>query len=287
MSGIVEGLVWIDPAGTEYDLMRWLRRGRSGFLSLSFDHVEEDVPGEAGTRLVEVTTGPGELSLPMLIELPTLADLWRERRLLNHLFDPTRGDGRLRSTAPDGAVRDLYCRHRGRLFEEENPSNFNPDPAWQRFTLTLRAHEPYWRDAAERVATYATTGTIAEWFPFPPLRLVSSTVFATPTIDNPGAVEAWPLWLITGPGADPVLRNVTTGEVLRIAGTLGAGERVTIDTRPGAKVVEKSDGTNLYPQDGSTLWALSPGLNAVEIQMVNATGESRVQLNFASRYREP
>ncbi len=287
MSAIVEALEWIDPAGVAYDLMRWLRRGRTGFHGLAFDFVEEDVPGQAGTRLVEVTTGPGEVTLRLLLELPTIAALWRERRVLSHLFDPTRGDGRLRSTAPDGAVRELHCRHRGRLDFEEDPANFNREPAWQWCTPTLRAHDPFWYDAAERVATYAAAGTLADWFPLPPLRLVTSSVFATPTIDNPGAVATWPRWIITGPGVDPALTNATTGETLRLGGTLGAGETIAIDTRPGAKTVEGSDGTNRYPQDGSTLWALVPGVNSVEIQMTNATADSRVQLNFTPAYREP
>jgi hypothetical protein len=104
-----------------------------------------------------------------------------------------------------------------------------------------------------------------------------------------GDVETWPEWIITGPGENIVLRNMSTDEVTSLEVSLDVGETITIDTKPFHKTVTKNDGTNLFYTltDESSLWALQEGSNSIQIEMANATTDSNIQLTYRNRYWGP
>ena len=152
--------------------------------------------------------------------------------------------------------------------------------------MVVRATDPYWYDTADIVNTYVSGGTPPAFFPFFPLRLSSSSVFASPVVVNDGDVEAWPVWTIVGPGSAIVLRNLTVGSVLSLPVTLGVDEAVTIDTRPGVKTVRNSSGLSLF---GSLTWdsalaALVKGPNTLALEMSGATPASSIMLSYRRRF---
>jgi phage-related protein len=258
--------------------------GDVGLEMPAFTLVEEEVPGQAGARLREVKTLARDVTVPFLLEQPDEAALRGLLRLLARRMNPTRGDGRLRHTAADGSVRDLICRYAEGLGGSRIVGDAGQ--TWRRAALVFRALDPYWHDAADRVETF-TRGTVATFFPFFPLRLTSSEVFASATVDNTGDVESWPVWQVTGPGGPRiVLRNLTTRHLLTVETTLAAGNVLTIDTRPGFKTVRLGDGSNLFPllTAASSLWPLAGGLNSVQVEMAGATADSSVVLSYKHRY---
>jgi hypothetical protein len=278
-----EYIAWIEPNGVEHDLSGSanidVMIGPSGRFMPTFELVDQEVPFLPGSRLRNIKTKPREVDLPIEISGLSTSDLRTQLRKIMDWFNPLKGDGTLKVIAEDGSQRLLTCRYASGLEIQETGLS------WLKAVLVLKAFDPFWYDANVIVQTF-TTGQPATFFPFFPLRLTNSTVFADTTIINSGDVEAWPTWIITGPGSNIYLRNLTTGELTNINVTLGVGETINIDTRQGKKTVVKGDGTNLYPNlsSGSSLWALQQGTNQIRLEMSGASTQSSIQLSYQNRY---
>ncbi len=281
-----ETIEFIDPYNAPYSFTDnprvGLLPGVQGRHMPPITHTEDEVPLQPGGRLRQVNIKTRELDLPILITGLSEMDVRTEIRTLEHLMNPLRGDGKLRVTAPDGSQRELTCRYLSGLQLNEEKLYLLKQTA----PLVFRAPDPYWYDTQTNVFTYVTGGQPATFFPFFPLRLSSSTVFTDASVSNLGDVEAWPEWIITGPGDSITLRNLTTGETITLNTTIGTGEQITIDTKPGKKTIRKNDGTNLFGSQSfdSSLWALQPGSNSIRIEVSNTTTASSVQLSYRNRY---
>jgi phage-related protein len=278
-----EILIWIEPDGTEHNLTGLenieISLSPSGRFMPPFNIVDQQVPFQFGSRLRQINVNPREIDLPIQIICSSTMELRDKLRQMMNIFNPLKGDGKLKSIAEDGSQRIIACRYQSGLeIEESNLPN-------QKAVIVLKAFDPLWYDQNVIVQIF-TVGQPATFFPFPPLRLSNSTVFADTSINNTGDVEARPQWIITGPGDTIYLRNLTTGELININTSLDVGETINIDTRAGKRTIKKSDGTNLYPvlSDDSALWSLQQGINNIRIEMSNATSQSGVQLSYQNRY---
>lgn len=278
-----EIISWIDPNGNEILLSGQpnieIAISPTGRFMPPFSIVDMQLPFQYGSQLRQINVDPREIDLPVEFMCTTTLELRTLLRQMMDTFNPLKGDGQLKSVAEDGSVRIINCRYKSGL--EIDESQFG----WQKAIIVLYAFDPLWYDPNPIIQTY-TTGQQATFFPFFPLRLSSSTVFADASVDNSGDVETWPQWIIQGPGDTIFLRNLTTGELLNINASLGLGEYILIDTRPGRKTVKKGDGTNFYPSlsDDSSLWSLVQGTNNIRIEMSDATPDSSVQLSYQNRY---
>lgn len=285
-----EIITWIDHNGTEHVLTDMpdisISIGPSGRYMPPIEYSEEETPFQYGSTVKNVKVKAREMDLPIEINGQTQMDIRNNLRSLLRIFNPLKGDGIIRSISPDGSTREIICRYNSGL--EINESG----KIWEKFVLVLKAFDPLWYDTSTIVQTFKINESPGLFFPILPLRLSSSTVFADTTIDNTGDVETWPEWIVTGPGENILLRNMTTGEVTALShadAKLGAGESITIDTRPFHKTVTKNDGTNLFYtlSDESSLWALQEGQNSIRLEMSNATEVSSIQLSYKNRYWGP
>ncbi|WP_209121505.1 phage tail domain-containing protein [Alkalihalobacillus sp. BA299] len=284
---MADKIYWIDSNGNEQQLSLHpnfsVLKGMNGRFMPPISFVEDEVPFQHGSRLRNVKVKARDVDIPLLIQADSEVNLRRKVRESLRMFNPLNGDGKLKSIAPDGSQRELTCRY-SMGFEGLEDSD-NKGYTWQTLVLVFRAFDPYWYDTSTNVKTF-NTGETATFFPFFPLRLSSSTVFTDTTIDNQGDVEAWPEWIIKGPGENIYLRNLTTGQLLNLNISLAVGETATIVTKPFEKSIKKNDGTNLYGEQSeeSSLWALREGKNNIRIEMSNATENSSVQLSYKNRY---
>lgn len=283
---MADRIAWISADGTEYSITdnHLIMAGSDGRFMPPIDFVEEDVPFQHGSRLREVLVKPREVDLPIYVDGTSEVDLRSQLRYLLRILNPLKGDGKLRVTGPDGGQRELTCRYKGGMeISEKLDSKIGN---LQAVVLVLRAFDPFWYDSSTNVQTFET-GQPATFFPMFPMRLSDSTVFADITVDNTGDVEAWPEWIITGPGDHIILRNLSTGEILNLNATIGEGETITIDTMK--KTIKKNDGTNIFSlqTSSSSIWALQEGSNNVRIEVSNATDKSSVQLSYKNRYWGP
>lgn len=281
---------WIDADGAEHSLgpdsSVALLVGREDWWMPEFDFAADPVPFQPGARLRQVSAKPREPALPLLLRAESYDALWQLRKDVLGWFDPTRGDGYLRVTDPQGEQRELAARAVSGLgLREKWPDS---SPTHQHAVVTLRAYEPYWQDTEEQEQAFGTPQT-AVWFPIFPLNLASSSVFSNPVVDNNGDVEAWPVWTITGPGSNPVLANQTTGKSISLTLTLAAGEQVIIDTRPGEKSVTNAVGASLFPYLSSTseLWPLARGVNLLAVTVASSTSATSVSLRYKRRWLGP
>lgn len=271
---------WVEPDGAETRLPVYdPKRGRA---MPPIEFAEEVVPERPGARLRSIRHGVKVIDLTTAIKGDAEAAVRADLRAWLRRLDPVRGEGALRVNTVAGDSREIGVRYAGGLELEET------DPLWNVAVLTFRALEPYWRDAADTVTTFAR-GAGSAFLPGPPFALTASGVWAEPSLVNSGDVDAWPVWTITGPATSVALVNTTTGARLDLATTLSGDETVTIDTRPGAKTVRRADGTNLYPDLGvdSSLWPLARGTNALEISLAGADDASAVSLAYRARYLGP
>ncbi|HLH22439.1 MAG TPA: hypothetical protein VK066_07935 [Chloroflexota bacterium] len=286
----LEVVSWVAPDGVETVLsgqpqfeLLW---GRQGAFMPPIAFAEEPVPLQPGARLRQVQVGVREVDLPLLLRGADATALRALYRTLLHTFDPQRGDGKLRVQGPDGGVRELTCRYHSGLEGAEVLDKDAGGTSWRKVVLVLRAWDPYWYATAPTRVDFAVGSAATPFFPFFPLRLSASTVLGDAAVSNPGDVEAWPIWTITGPGSNLVLTNVTTGAALTLVTTLGASDVVTIDTRPGQKTVSGADGSNLFGtlNAASHFWALPRGSSSVRVELSGATGGSLVTLVYYPRY---
>jgi hypothetical protein len=121
----------------------------------------------------------------------------------------------------------------------------------------------------------------------------SSQVLGDTTLVNPGDVDAWPHWRMTGPASVLTATRLDTGEAFSLDpaadtvghGDLADGEYVTVDTDPPR--VRFMDGSNWVAAldwPGAVLWSLPPGETAVTFELGGADAGSAVDLTFYPRY---
>lgn len=203
-----------------------------------------------------------------------------ELRRWARALDPVKGEGTLTVVQGDHAGRQLVCAYEAGLdsFAEEYPS-------LGLTTLAFRAADPYWQDATEQSLVATIDSTAFTWFPFLPLVLGSSDVFAAATITNTGDVDAWPIVKVTGPGTDLNVTNQTTGLTWHFTGSIAAGSILIVDTRPGHKSA-RLDGVNVFGRlsDDSVLWPLVPGPNRISIGFASGTAASKVEFTWRNRW---
>lgn len=291
--------MWIAPDGTQTTLhgpdpylatyfVSWNVAGR---FSPPSRFEEEGVPEQDGMRLRSVLFGAREFTLPVWIKGTSDADLRTKVRALVSTMNPKRGDGRIQITSPIGDQREITCRVSSGLDGAEKIGDSSGATA-QLFPVTFRAHDPFWQDTADVVAgPWMVGSTPGTFFPFFPLRLSSSEIFAQDTIVNLGDDDAWPVWTITGPGENPKVRNLTTGKSLDLGiYFIVSGEVITIDTRPSGlarRTITSNINGNLYRllTASSAMWPLIPGSNLISIEMgIASAGVTAVQMARRNRY---
>lgn len=257
--------------------------GDMGNLMPPIKHAEEQVPLEAGSRFIQANVQPRRVDVPVAIKGTSRTDFLSNLRDLFGVLGNFSEGGYLRWGGSDGITRDLKCLYAGGVegrFRDRQSSY-----VWTKAIISFRAFDPYWYAISETTESY-TTGEVATFFPFFPLSLASSEVFATPTITVLGDVESWPVWTIIGPGSNPLFRNFTTDKLLSLTYSLGAGEQIIIDTRPGQKTIKLGDDTNLfeYLSNTSSLWPLIKGANLLRLELTGADENTRIDLSYYNRY---
>lgn len=125
---------------------------------------------------------------------------------------------------------------------------------------------------------------------------ISDVVFSiSKTIAYTGSFSEYPEITIVGPITDPVLTNVSTGEVLDFTGiTISAGDSYTIDCRFGYKTVKNAAGTNKIADltsdsDLATFHLgadpeVSGGSNAFTLTGTSTDANTQVTVAYYNRY---
>lgn len=272
----VDELIWEDPDGNELVLPH--HRPIEGRFAPPVAVDATAVAGQPGEVRRSARHLPREIVIPVHVQDDDSAEVRQTLREWVRKLDTVDGTGTLKSVH-EGLTRQIDATYVGGLEIVENHNLV------QLASVNLRCHSPYWTDTSD-VASDFTFSASSTFFLAEPLTVSGGQIVATPTINNGGDVDAWPVWTVDGPGDRLVLENTTTGDSLTLERTVAAGETVTIDTRPNVKTVTLADGSNLYPDltADSKLWALQPGDNVLSLHLRNADTGAEITLAFRRRW---
>jgi hypothetical protein len=288
-------LTWIAPDGSIFNLGNWNPAAGPGFFAL--DGVKglgaaprtitaDDSP-RGGTTVRCIHPGPRMITLPMHIAGVTHAQYLDRERALAEAFASTRrlGPGWLQVQRPDGSVRQIQA-----VYSE----GWDPEggPTWCDVVPILYCPDPFFQaaTATQLVAAYgASAGDFLNPFP----NISSSTALGSSTATNPGTVEAWPTWTVSGPASLVTITNLTTGATFTVDpnaagiawGNLTAGQTVTISTNP-ARILgpDGSAWTAALNWPSATLWSLDPGVSTVQVSAIGAATGTQVVGGFYARF---
>ncbi|MET9304996.1 phage tail protein [Streptomyces cellulosae] len=285
-------VTYIDPAGTRWPMTDltadWytLAEGVSGLGAAPYVLTSDPHP-RGGARLRHVQAQPRAVVWPVLVKGADHTAFTANWRNLARAFTRTlrEGPGTLEVARPDGSARRIAVYYSSGW---DGQGRTATGITWDSAVLTLWCEDPYWEDAQAQTV-HRESGALVDFLvPYPTVS--SSQVLGSTTVTNPGDVEVWPTWTITGPasaitftrddGAEFVLDMTATAH-----GALLAEETVTISTDPPR--VRSGTGENLVAGlnwPAAQLWSLPPGETAVTFQLDGAATGSAVDLTYYPRY---
>ncbi|OZV74765.1 hypothetical protein CA850_29755 [Micromonospora echinospora] len=233
-----------------------------------------------GDRIRHVYPTARVITWPLLVWGASHLEFLARWRALARAFALTRrlGPGRLRVSRPDGTQREILVHFAGG-FEGAPGRGYTDDVA----AISLFCEDPYWRAVDPLTLRYVFGTTRPYLNPFPSLS--SGRVFGATTATNPGEVETWPEWTVTGPAAGLVAENETTGEAFELTYPLAAGQSIRITTEVSAVVGPAGQplaGALAWP--GSVLWGLDPGLNDINFVVPDAAAGASIELAYWPRF---
>lgn len=287
---------WYAPDGSVWPLMApdsgWftVSEGVSGLGSAAIN-ITTDERARGGVRVRHIQPGPRTIVWPLYVYGDTHMEFIQRWRALEDAITMTseRGPGRLEIARPDGSARVVDAYY---------DSGFDPSGKQGYYitsdtcVLSLMCEDPYWRDVLPQQVHREFASGVDFLNPYPSVS--SSQVLGDTVLVNPGNVDAWPFWKMTGPAAVLAATRLDTGEAFSLAptvpkvghGNLGAGEYVTVETDPPR--IRFMDGSNWIAAldwPGAVLWSLPPGETEVAFDLDGAAAGSAVDLSFYPRYK--
>jgi hypothetical protein len=267
-----------------------MQPGASGLDLSPLELHADDSPNLDGSIFRSARRAAREIMLPLYIhgiDRRTLRDL---KRRLAMALDPGAGYCVLTFIEGDSQPRHLRCYYKGGM--DGNEATDSAGFTWIKYGLQLIAYDPYFYSPDLHVATWTYGGTVpfldADQ-PLYPVRLSQGVLDTHVPVVNPGDVPSWPRWEIAGPVRSFELTS-PTGERFGITPAEGNavahGRVLTVDTRPGYKILTDDAGMNYWPALDPTpqLWAVPPGRSVVGLGVVSAGTTASVRLTLRPRY---
>lgn len=286
-------ITYIDPAGTRWPMTNiladWytLADGVSGLGAAPYVLTSDPHP-RGGARLRHVQPQARSIVWPVLVKGADHAAFTANWRAMARAFTRTLrdGPGLLEVARPDGTARRIAVYYSNGW---DGRGQTATGITWDSAVVTLWCEDPYWVDVQPQTVHRETGSQVDYLVPYPSVS--SSQVLGATTVENPGDVDVWPSWQITGPASVITFTREDTNEAFTldmtetVHGPLLAGETVTVSTDPPR--VRSDTGENLasglnWP--AAVLWSLPPGETPVTFQLDGAAPGSAVDLTFHPRY---
>lgn len=191
------------------------------------------------------------------------------RREVINICNPLNGIVTLKIVLNSGKT---YNRDITFLAAPSFPTGFeNRNRNWQKVLLSFEANNPFWYEDKTITETFQQAVPMFE-FPFEmsetaPIEF--GTVTPTKTVENEGQVDAPVMIKIIGSCINPIIENVTTGEMIRFrALTMDSDDVLEIDTTFGQKKVILNEVNNVFNtlDFSSTFFNLKIGENEIDFR---------------------
>lgn len=283
-----------DPSGTAWSLDGtsgiWEGNGKKGFHAPTYQHYRDESPAIAGAFWRGVRATPRELFIPIVIRDVNRDVVLAKRRALIAAISPTKGECVITSSWPDGSSRSIQARYiDGMDGGEQGPGEYGVTVI--RYGLRFIADDPYMYGDTVTQQWDFTAPTRTE-LPMPGadtfFEVVASSLLASGVvINNPGDVDTYPSWQITGPFTSVTLGNTTSGKSFTIVDTAAtSSNKLFIVTDPGNSYIVDETGTNTWSglSAGYALWPLKPGSNTINVSVVGAAAGTSALLTFQPLY---
>lgn len=279
---------WTDPTGVEWALsdtdpeLGWFTPpGPAGWNATTYEIVTDPLP-RGGENIRFIRSKPARIVWPLYIYGDSHLAYVQRLRAIKKAFTMTvhrRTAGTLRVTrTEDGSAREIDCFYESGFEGEAGQGWLSSTDA-----ITLFAPDGYWRDTTpvSTVHSYIPGEDFLDPFPF----VSDSLALGEVELDNPGDVDAWPTWTITGPMTAVTATNITTGYEFSLLYTLSAGQQATITTfQPSVRGPSGENLSHNLTWPNSYLWWLAPGSNAVVLNVSGGDVGTSVELTFHPRY---
>ncbi|UNO42164.1 phage tail domain-containing protein [Streptomyces sp. MST-110588] len=233
---------------------------------------------EAGIR----TAGDPAAALDKLAEIEAVAANPSIRRTAGAL-------AQLRLRWPGRGTKVLF----GRIRRAEAVSTSQAIHGWIPLDLEFTALDPRLHDdEVSSVTLPLDISNTTEGFTAPIVAPITTGI-ATPEtrpgwVINDGTTGAWPTIRISGPVTNPRILHVDSGRVLNLDVTLGVGERIDIETRPGTRwVLRNGSGNAASALSGASrldLFQIPPGRSEIRWTATDYTNTTRLTVSWRSAW---
>ena len=260
------------------------RRGATGF-GVAPTILTISKSATAGGRWRRSKRDVRDIDLPLTLLSEDQPMLQRMMDKLMRVLDDTYTTPMLVATFPDGSAWEIGVHYVSGLDaahgEETDGITFSD------YLMTLRAPKPYWVSRDSRAYRLGINDAdsmrgLLRNTSLTKLQVAPSQVIGDFQVDNDGNVEAYPVWTVTGPGSEFTARR-NDGKGFIYTQPIVAGETVTFDTL-NKKVFSSIHGNvwdNLAP--APKLFSLPRGESRIEVELVNSTTSSLVDMYFRPR----
>ncbi|MEU6475338.1 hypothetical protein ABZ858_00335 [Streptomyces sp. NPDC047017] len=233
---------------------------------------------EAGIR----TPGDPGAALDKLAEIEAVTSDAKIRRTAGAL-------AMLRIRWPGRPTRVLF----GRIRRAEAVSTADAIHGWIPLDLEFNALDPRFHD--DQVSSVTLPLDISqdnEGFAAPVQAPITTGIAKPETrpgwVVNDGKAGAWPSVRITGPVSNPRILHVESGRTLDLDITLGVGERIDIETRPGTRwVLRNGSGNAASALSGASrldLFQIPPGRSEIRWTAADYTNTTRLTVSWRSAW---
>ncbi len=242
-----------------------------GFEYPELNVVSTDIPGKSGAFFIKSNFGRRNLSWQGLLNFGVA-----NRRAISALTAGTLKT--LKFTTCDNlslqtsiAVKKVlmpYTEHRSEVLIEA----FAPDYRFYSQTLTNV-------NTAQTVSVGGVTLPTAI-----PIDFSNVTGVPKLTLTNNGDDETPPNFVITGPGTNFTIQNVTTGGLLQINTTLIAGETIEINTLD--RTILLNGATNIFGYKSGNFWNIPVGVSYLNFRVqTGSNSDTTLNVQYRSSYK--
>lgn len=265
--------IWLDGSDGFY-----LTTGFRG-LGIAATNVRIDESAGDGGTWRSTTRGIREFDLPIVVLGSDRADVESKLRRLAAALADRYGTPYLVAQYSDGTKYSIEVHYTGGA---ETTFGSEANETFCRWVITLQAPDPYWTSSAAVQFSLANPSTARGLLPrLDQLQVQNSAILGSFSVENPGDVDAFPVWTIDGTSTSA---TITLGSVgFSYTETIATGTKRIINTRAGT-VVDGS-GTNKYAYLAAApkLFAIPPGSSTISVTISGADATTKVSGYFNPR----
>lgn len=276
-----------------------------GFGMPGIDYISQKAPLQHGETMYDYRLQTRIIQVSLRENACSRQGYWDARANLLNLVRPNRQYlnqfelGVLRKILPDGSKRDIKCLiQEGPTFPAGDGSRWDAHAITE--TLRFMCPDPTFYNPVLQSVSWVSVDSSHLVLPF---TFDGTDIVFADVLDNialkityPGTWRSYPIIRIEGPIANPIITNITTGQVIDLSAySVSAAEVVTIDLSFGFKTVTSSINGNIMGYIGSASdlaeFAIFPdptaagGVNDIDVSGDSiAPGITNVIISYYTRY---